>query len=91
MVCMKIATGLAKVMVPVKSDKVDFASTRVPEPKPQPDVALRVDAGDVPLLVTFKSKNFRKSVKAITPGVFGVWGVSDTVGEFALGTAAPVR
>lgn len=69
---MKIATGLAKVTVPLKSDEVDFASALVPEPKPQPDVTLRIDAGGVPLRVTFKGKSFRKSVKAITPGMFVV-------------------
>ena len=69
---MKIATGLAKVTVPLRSDEVDLASALVPEPQPQPDVTLRIDAGGVPLRVTFKGKNFRKSVKAITPGVFVV-------------------
>ncbi len=69
---MKIATGLAKVTVPLKSDEVDFASALVPEPQPQPDVTLRIDAGGVSLRVTFKGKNFRKSVKAITPGMFVV-------------------
>lgn len=67
---MKIATNLAKITVPLKADEVDFASVLVPEPQAQPDVTLRIDAGGVPLKATFKGKNFRKSVKAITPGVF---------------------
>ena len=69
---MKIAAGPAKVTVPLKADEVDFASVLVPEPKTQPDVTLRIDAGGVPLRVTFKGKNFRKSMKALTPGVFVV-------------------
>ena len=69
---MKIATGLAKVSVPLKADEVDFSSVLVPEPKPQPDVTLRIDAGGVPLKVTFKGKNFRKSMKAVVPGCFVV-------------------
>jgi len=39
---------------------------------PQPDVTLRIDAGGVPLKVTFKGKNFRKSMKAVIPGCFVV-------------------
>lgn len=69
---MKIAAGSAKITVPLKADEVDFASVLVPEPKTQPDVTLRIDAGGVPLRVTFKGKNFRKSMKALTPGVFVV-------------------
>ena len=69
---MKIAAGSAKITIPLKSDEVDFASVLVPEPKSQPDVTLRIDAGGVPLKVTFKGKNFRKSMKALTPGVFVV-------------------
>ncbi len=69
---MKIAAGLSKITVPLKADEVDFASVLVPEPNTQPDVTLRIDAGGVPLKVTFKGKNFRKSVKAITPGCFVV-------------------
>ena len=69
---MKIAAGLAKVSVPLKESEVDFSAVLVPEPKPQPDVTLRIDAGGVPLKVTYKGKNFRKSVKAITPGCFVV-------------------
>ena len=69
---MKIAAGLAKITVSLKADEVDFASVLVPEPKPQPDVTLRIDAGGVPLKVTFRGKNFRKSVKAIAPGMFVV-------------------
>jgi hypothetical protein len=69
---MKIAAGLAKVSVPLKADEVDFSSVLVPEPKTQPDVTLRIDAGGVALKVTFKGKNFRKSVKAIIPGCFVV-------------------
>jgi hypothetical protein len=69
---MKIAAGLAKVSVPLKADEVDFSSVLVPEPKPQPDVTLRIDAGGVPLKVTFKGKNFRKSMKAVIPGCFVV-------------------
>ena len=69
---MEIAAGLSKITVPLKADEVDFASVLVPEPKPQPDVTLRIDAGGVRLKVTFKGKNFRKSVKAITPGCFVV-------------------
>ena len=69
---MKIAAGLAKVTVPLKADDVDFLSVLVPEPQPQPDVTLRIDAGGVPLKVTFKGKNFRKSVKSITRGTFVV-------------------
>ncbi len=71
---MKIAASLAKVSVPLKADEVDFSPVLVlvPEPRPQPDVTLRIDAGGVPLKVTFKGKNFRKSVKAITPGCFVV-------------------
>ena len=67
---MKIAAGLAKISVPLKADEVDFSSVLVPEPKPQPDVTLRIDAGGVPLKVTFKGKNFRKSMKAVIPGCF---------------------
>jgi len=69
---MKIAAGLAKVSVPLKADEVDFSSVLVPEPKTQPDVTLRIDAGGVPFKVTFKGKNFRKSMKAIIPGCFVV-------------------
>ena len=69
---MKIAAGLSKITVPLKADEVDFASVLVPEPNTQPDVTLRIDAGGVPLKVTFKGKNFRKSMKAITPGCFVV-------------------
>ena len=69
---MKIAAGLAKVSVPLKADEVDFSSVLVPEPKPQPDVTLRIDAGGVLLKVTFKGKNFRKSMKGIIPGCFVV-------------------
>lgn len=69
---MKIAAGLAKVSVPLKADEVDFASLLVPEPNTQPDVTLRIDAGGVPLKVTFKGKNFRKSMKGIIPGCFVV-------------------
>lgn len=69
---MKIAAGLSKITVPLKADEVDFASVLVPEPGTQPDVTLRIDAGGVPLKVTFKGKNFRKSMKAITPGCFVV-------------------
>ncbi len=69
---MKIAASLAKVSVPLKADEVDFSSVLVPEPKTQPDVTLRIDAGGVPLKVTFKGKNFRKSMKAVTPGCFVV-------------------
>ena len=69
---MKIAASLAKVSVPLKADEVDFSSVLVPEPKPQPDVTLRIDAGGVPLKVTFKGKNFRKSMKGIIPGCFVV-------------------
>ena len=69
---MKIAAGLAKISVPLKADEVDFSSVLVPEPKPQPDVTLRIDAGGVPLKVTFKGKNFRKSMKAVIPGCFVV-------------------
>ena len=69
---MKIVAGPSKITVPLKADEVDFASVLVPEPKPQPDVTLRIDAAGVPLKVTFKGKNFRKSVKAITPGCFVV-------------------
>lgn len=69
---MKIAAGLSKITVPLKADEVDFASLLVPEPGTQPDVTLRIDAGGVPLKVTFKGKNFRKSMKAITPGCFVV-------------------
>ena len=69
---MKIATNFAKITVPLKADEVDFASVLVSEPQTQPDVTLRIDAGGVPLKVTFKGKNFRKSVKAIAPGVFVV-------------------
>jgi len=69
---MRIAAGLSKITVPLKADEVDFASVLVPEPQSQPDVTLRIDAGGVPLKVTFKGKNFRKSVKAITPGCFVV-------------------
>ena len=69
---MKIAAGPSKITVPLKADEVDFASVLVPEPKPQPDVTLRIDAGGVPLKVTFKGKNFRKSMKAVIPGCFVV-------------------
>ncbi len=69
---MKIAAGLSKITVPLKADEVDFASVLVPEPQSQPDVTLRIDAGGVLLKVTFKGKNFRKSMKAITPGCFVV-------------------
>ena len=69
---MKIAASLAKVSVPLKENEVDFSSVLVPEPKPQPDVTLRIDAGGVPLKVTFKGKNFRKSVKTVIPGCFVV-------------------
>ncbi len=69
---MKIAAGLSKITVPLKADEVDFASVLVPEPQSQPDVTLRIDAGGVPLKVTFKGKNFRKSVKMITQGCFVV-------------------
>ena len=69
---MKIAAGLSKITVPLKADEIDFASVLVPEPGTQPDVTLRIDAGGVPLKVTFKGKNFRKSVKAIVPGCFVV-------------------
>ena len=69
---MKIVSSFAKITVALKADEVDFASVLVPEPQPQPDVTLRIDAGGVPLKVTFKGKNFRKSVKAIASGVFVV-------------------
>ena len=69
---MKIAASLAKVSVPLKADEVDFSSVLVPEPKPQPDVTLQIDAGGVPLKVTFKGKNFRKSMKGIISGCFVV-------------------
>lgn len=69
---MRIAAGLAKVSVPLKADEVDFSAVLVPEPSTQPDVTLRIDAGGVLLKVTFKGKNFRKSMKAVTPGCFVV-------------------
>ena len=69
---MKIAAGLAKISVPLKADEVDFSSVLVPEPKTQPDVTLRIDAGGVPLKVTFKGKNFRRILKGVIPGCFVV-------------------
>jgi len=69
---MKIAASFAKVSVPLKADEVDFSAVLVPEPNTQPDVTLRIDAGGVLLKVTFKGKNFRKSMKAVIPGCFVV-------------------
>ena len=69
---MNITAGFAKITIPLRADQVDFSAVLAPEPGPQPDVTLQIDASGVPLKVTFRGKNFRKSLKALVPGAFVV-------------------